>query len=111
MVQDAVHVSAEPFQAAILGPDIWVAYGHQTFHCGLQVAKELPVLLPAEEHSKIYQIQQEELHNRNMVLHSLKGNTVQAETSGDSEASKGELKHFAHPCGLPHVVCGQQVVL
>lgn len=55
MVQDAVHVSAEPFQAAILGPDIWVAYGHQTFHCGLQVAKELPVLLPAEEHSKIYQ--------------------------------------------------------
>lgn len=55
MIEDAVHVSAEPFQAAILGPDIRVAYGHQTFHCGLQVAKELPVLLPAEEHSKMYQ--------------------------------------------------------
>lgn len=38
MVEDAVHVSAEPFQATILGPDIWVAGGHQTFHCGLQVA-------------------------------------------------------------------------
>lgn len=55
MVEDAVHVSAEPFQAAILGPDIWVADGHQTFHCGLQVAKELPVLLPEEEHSEIHQ--------------------------------------------------------
>lgn len=55
MVEDAVHVSAEPFQAAILGPDIRVAYGHQTFHCGLQIAKELPVLLPTEEHSKMYQ--------------------------------------------------------
>lgn len=55
MVEDAVHVSAEPFQTTILGPDIWVADGHQTFHCGLQVAKELPVLFPAQEHSKIHQ--------------------------------------------------------
>lgn len=37
-----------------------------------------------------------------MVLHSLEGNSVQAETFGGPEASKGELKHSAHPCGLPH---------
>lgn len=50
MVQDAVHVPAEPLQAAILGPDVGVAGGHQPFHCSLQVAQQLPVLFPAEEH-------------------------------------------------------------
>lgn len=52
VVQDAVHVPAEPLQAAILGPDVGVAGGHQSFHCGLQVAQQLPVLFPAEEHSR-----------------------------------------------------------
>lgn len=51
VVKDAVHVPAEPLQATILGPDIGVAGGHQPFHGGLQVAQQLPVLLPAEEHS------------------------------------------------------------
>lgn len=55
MVEDAVHVSAEPFQATILGPHIRIASGHQTFHCGLQVAQQLPMFLPTEEHSKLYQ--------------------------------------------------------
>lgn len=58
MVKDAVHVSAEPLQAAILRPDVGVAGGHQPFHCGLQVAQQLPVLLPAEEHSGLPNEQQ-----------------------------------------------------
>lgn len=42
-----------------------------------------------------------------MILHSLKGNSAQAETFGVPETSKGELKHLVHPRGLPYMVCGQ----
>ena len=46
-----------------------------------------------------------------MVLHSLQGDSGQPETFGGPEASKGELKDFIPPCGLPCTVCGQEAVL
>lgn len=43
-----MHVSAQPLQAAILGPNIRVVGGHQTLHCCLQVAQKFPMLLPTQ---------------------------------------------------------------